>query len=112
MSHEIRTPMNAILGLARLSLDAGPEPRQRDYLEKIQVSAASLLGIVNDILDFSKIEAGRLGIEATRFSSTRCSTASSRWSPTGRGKGLRFLVEVQPGCRGSSSATRCASGRC
>ncbi|WP_442770822.1 response regulator [Zoogloea ramigera] len=98
MSHEIRTPMNAILGLARLSLDAGPEPRQRDYLEKIQVSAASLLGIVNDILDFSKIEAGRLGIEATRFSLDQVlDRLITVVAHRAQEKGLHFLVEVQPG---------------
>ncbi len=98
MSHEIRTPMNAILGLARLSLDAGPDPRQRDYLEKIQTAAGSLLGIVNDILDFSKIEAGRLGIEATPFSLDQLlDRVITVIAHRAREKGLRFLVAVQPG---------------
>jgi CheY-like chemotaxis protein len=38
-----------------------------DYLNKIQFSANSLLGIINDILDFSKIEAGKLDMEAVEF---------------------------------------------
>ena len=98
MSHEIRTPMNAILGLARLSLDAGPDPRQRDYLEKIQTAAGSLLGIVNDILDFSKIEAGRLGIEATPFSLDQVlDRVITVIAHRAREKGLRFHVAVQPG---------------
>ncbi|MDD3329377.1 MAG: ATP-binding protein [Zoogloea sp.] len=98
MSHEIRTPMNAILGLARLSLDAGPDPRQRDYLEKIQTAAGSLLGIVNDILDFSKIEAGRLGIEATSFSLDQVlDRVITVIAHRAREKGLRFHVAVQPG---------------
>ena len=67
MSHEIRTPMNAIMGMTHLALQTALSPKQNDYLNKIKISANSLLGIINDILDFSKIEAGKLEIESVDF---------------------------------------------
>ena len=43
MSHEIRTPMNAIIGMTH-PLRASPEPRQREYLGKIQQASQHLMG--------------------------------------------------------------------
>ncbi len=67
MSHEIRTPMNAIIGMNHLLMKTRLDEKQRDYVQKVNVSAQNLLGIINDILDFSKIEAGKLNIESIPF---------------------------------------------
>jgi PAS domain S-box-containing protein len=68
ISHEIRTPMNAIIGFSNLTLKTELSRKQLDYLNKIESSAHTLLGIIDDILDFSKIEAGALRIDSVPFS--------------------------------------------
>jgi len=67
MSHEIRTPMNGVIAAAELALSEKMPPKAGHYLEIIQSSAYSLLGIINDILDFSKIEADKLDLETRPF---------------------------------------------
>ncbi len=95
MSHEIRTPMNAIIGLSHLALRASPDHRQRDYLQKIQQSAQSLLGVINDILDFSKIDAGKLSLEETTLRlEDVMSNLASVISLKAEEKGLELLFSV------------------
>lgn len=67
MSHEIRTPLTAIMGLTYLAKRNASDPKQSDYLQKINRSANTMLSLINDILDFSKIEAGKMQLEKVPF---------------------------------------------
>jgi len=67
MSHEIRTPLNAIIGFINLLKKDEVDIKKLEYINIVQTSSSSLLGVINDILDISKIEDGKLNIELIDF---------------------------------------------
>jgi signal transduction histidine kinase len=68
MSHEIRTPMNAIVGLSSLlAMDNVTSERRKEFLNTLQLSAASLLDLINNLLDIAKIESETVELEKIPF---------------------------------------------
>jgi PAS domain S-box-containing protein len=97
MSHEIRTPMNSIIGMAYLAGKRAEDPKQRDYLGKIQHSAQHLLGIINHILDFSKIEAGKVELEPRDFTFDALKrNVESQLGAQASARGLELVFDVAP----------------
>ena len=94
-SHEIRTPINAILGFTRLALNTTLTPKQRNYLEKANISSNLLLNLINGILDFSKIEAGQLELATAEFTLAevleKVSTVTTHHAHK---KGLEYLLDI------------------
>ncbi|WP_432740328.1 CHASE domain-containing protein [Methylobacter sp. G7] len=97
MSHEIRTPMNAIIGLSYLALNKEVSDDARNYLEKINSSANSLLNIINDILDFSRLEAERLTIEHNAIDlDAILDNLSNLFADSAKEKRIGFSITVAP----------------
>lgn len=97
VSHELRTPLNAVVGLTWLLADSPLNRRQRDYAEKIQLSAQVLLTLINDVLDFSRIEAKALELEQAPFSLGKLLRTTASVLGIGVGsKPIEALIDVAP----------------
>ncbi len=89
--------MNAIMGMSHLALQTELNPKQHDYLKKIDGSARILLRLINDILDFSKIEARKLDIESIPFHLDEVfQSLSNLVADDIQEKGLEFLFDIAP----------------
>jgi signal transduction histidine kinase len=71
MSHELRTPLTAIIGYSELlEEELGEQNVAEPYvgdMQKIQLAAKHLLGLINNMLDLSKIEAGKMELYLEEF---------------------------------------------
>lgn len=95
MSHELRTPLNAVIGLTMLLADSSLDRHQRNYADKIQLSAQALRTLIDDILDFSKIEAGELHLEQAPLSLNTILRATAAVLGVGvRDKPIEALFDV------------------
>lgn len=97
MSHELRTPMNAVMGMIALARRKMSEPLGLEHLDKANLGAERLLGVINDILDISKIEAERLTLEEAEFRLGEVlEDTHSLMKTKAREKGLGLKVEIPP----------------
>lgn len=97
MSHEIRTPMSAILGMLQLLQNTALTAEQRDFAEKSETAAKSLLGILNDILDFSKVEAGKLELDPEPFQFDKViRNLATIYASNLKEKRLELLFDIDP----------------
>ena len=69
MSHEMRTPMNVIMGLDAVALkNPDLQPETREQLQKIDLSARHMLGLIDRVLEMNQLENGQMVFRNAEFS--------------------------------------------
>lgn len=97
MSHEIRTPLHGVLGTLELLGRTQLDPQQKDHLQAIEGSSASLLKLISDVLDISKIEAGQMTLDIQDLCLLDISEDTmSTYSAFAQSKGMRIYACIDP----------------
>jgi PAS domain S-box-containing protein len=95
VSHEVRTPMNHVMGMIELLLNTRLDDEQQAFVDILQKSADSLMGVLNDVLDYSRIEAGKVDCECIGFDlRTLVEKIETLMAPKAVEKGLKFSLFV------------------
>jgi len=95
ISHEIRTPLNGIFGLTEMALEAEYDEERRDYLERSQACAETLIGLVGDVLDFSRFESGQIEVERISFDLRKLTEGViNNFSAVASSKGVELIGTV------------------
>jgi PAS domain S-box-containing protein len=95
MSHEIRTPLNGVLGMADLLHRSDLSFRDREMVDLIRGSAATLERLLSDILDLARVEAGQVHVESEAFHlGEAVRSVASLAKLTADEKGISLKVEI------------------
>lgn len=97
MSHEIRTPLNGVVGLAQVLASSDLSDEQREMVDLIQASGATLQTLLGDILDLARVESGRIELDEQPFSLPELvQEAAHLYAANAREKRLGFHLEIAP----------------
>ncbi len=81
-SHELRTPMTVINGYLAIILQESLgklSPKQKQYLERMQVNIDHLLEMIHDMLDIGRLESKKVELEHSCFSIRETLNQVNEW---------------------------------
>ena len=97
MSHEIRTPLNGVVAMADALAQRDLNADERDMVEVIRSSGATLERLLSDILDSARIESGQVTIETAPFHLGRAvQDVAALWRIPAEAKGVPITAHVDP----------------
>ncbi len=97
MSHEIRTPMHGILGTIELIGEDTLSEQQRERIDIVHRSGASLLLMLNNVLDFSRFQAGKFELDIVTFNLAKVAQDSANlFAAIASAKGVKIATEISP----------------
>ena len=95
MSHELRTPLNSVIGMAELLGEELTCPEQKENLNILNFSAASLHTLINDILDFNILGSEKLFLESIAVNlHSLIQNICSGLRIQARDKGLELILDM------------------
>ncbi len=99
VSHELRTPLTAVLGYAQLLREGIPDKlkgEQAAAVERIELAASALLGLIDDLLDLTRLKLGKLTVEPRLADAVEVAREAAESLPPPAGITLRSELPDKP----------------
>ena len=95
MAHEIRTPMNGVLGFVTMLKSEPLTQGQRESVDMIDRSAASLLKLIDNVLDYSRLEARHIEAEVLPVKlAAQLRDITELFQPAAASKGVELRLRI------------------
>ncbi len=97
ISRQIKGPLNGVIGVSDLLKGTQLNRKQRDWVETIDASAATVLDLIDKVIDISRLESGELNLDLSGFDlKHELRRVAHMFRPQAATKGLGFQIVVDP----------------
>ena len=97
MSHELRTPLSGVLGMTELLQSTRLDALQQGWLDTVQQSGRSLLGLIDDLLNYVELGHGAVVLQQAPLDPVAvCERVLANCQPAAEAKRLVLRMHVEP----------------